>query len=703
METATAPPTKGFLVGVGAMLAIGIGLPIAGSWVLAATAPDWRWSHVPFHSVVEATGGLIALVVATMLRMRLRMGGRRHPDLWIGCGLASMGLLDIAHAAVDPGNTFVWLHSTATMVGGLGFALAWIPSKYSDGGRLDRAPLVFAGLAAIISLHALALGDTVPAMLSGGEFTWGARALNLVGGALFFVATSRFVVEYRRGGGTDSLLFAVHCTLFGAAGVLFEASTLWDGPWWWWHALRLAAYSVALGFLVIVYRSAQQRVLDLNLELDVTNRDLEARVRTRTSELKDLNEELRAEMELREKLEEQRWEARLQHSQKLESLGVLAGGIAHDFNNLLVGVLGNARLVIDELPDDSRLRQPLEQVESAARRAADLTRQMLDYSGKGRFVVERLDLTTVVQEMTDLVGASISKKATITPMLLDGLPGVQGDETQIRQVVMNLITNASDALEGEPGTIAVRTGLMYATPEQLEDAIFHEDAPPGEYVFVDVADTGRGMDEATRQRMFDPFYTTKETGRGLGLAACLGIVRGQGGAIFVDSAVAGLAALGLEVSAAGDSIITDPVPLTDDEDWQSKGLILVVDDEDVVRGLVAASLQRAGFDVLEAADGRECVEIYEHQFDRIALIVLDLTMPRLGGLEALDMMRKINPGVRVLLSSGYDARDSVPEIGGSSGVVGFLQKPFGPQELIARIRQILGDTETEDGTDTDPG
>ena len=690
-----APAAPGFLVGVGVMIVIGVVLPIAGSTAMHSYAPDWRWRQIPLHAVVEASGGFIAIILALLLRMRLGVGGTRHPDVWIGAALAGMGLLDMAHAAVEPGNAFVWLHSTATLMGGLGFALVWCPRRWSEAGRADAVPVLFAAVALGLSLHALASPEAVPAMLANGQFSVAAQTLNLVGGALFFFGTAWFVIAFRRDGSLASLLFAVHCTLFGAAGVLFEVSTLWDGPWWWWHGLRLSAYAVALGYVLIVYGSDQERLLDLNLELDIANQDLEQRVQSRTGELAEVNETLRAEMELRERLEQQRWEARLQHSQKLESLGVLAGGIAHDFNNLLVGVMGNARLVIDDLPPESRFMGPLQQVEAAARRAAELTRQMLDYSGKGRFVVEQLDITVLVRDMSKLVEASISKKATIQPALQDDLPSVQGDQTQLRQVVMNLITNASDALEGDPGTIAVRTGLMYATPDQLESAIVGSEAPPGEYVFVEVADTGKGMDVATRERMFDPFYSTKETGRGLGLAACLGIVRGHRGAIFVDSAPGSGTRVRVLLPAAGESVTHDPVPLTDSEDWRSKGLILVVDDEELVRGLVAASLQRAGFDVLEAADGRECVEIYEQQWDRIALIVLDLTMPRLGGLEALEQMKQINPGVRALLSSGYDARDSVPAVGGSTGIAGFLQKPFGPQELIATIREVLGEVEPD--------
>jgi signal transduction histidine kinase/ActR/RegA family two-component response regulator len=691
-----APAAPGFVVGTALILGIGILLPLAGSYALDYYAADWTWQQGPFHAVMEAAGGVIALTLALLMRMRQAVGGTRHPDVWIGAALAGMGLLDIAHAAVPEGNSFVWLHSTATLVGGLGFTLVWLPPKWTEHGRADGIPVLFALVAAGLAIVALTSSESVPAMLQNGQYSAAARGLNLTGGTLFLVAALRFTLAFKREGSLDSLLFAVLCTLFGAAGLLFATSALWDGPFWWWHGLRLAAYSVAVGYVLIVYRAAQQRVLDLNLELDVANRDLEDRVLRRTQELAEVNRSLREEMGLRETLEQQRWDARLQHSQKLESLGVLAGGIAHDFNNLLVGVMGHTRLVLEELPGDSRFRGPLEQVEAAARRAADLTRQMLDYSGKGRFVVERLDITSLVREMSELVEASISKKATLQPALQDGLPAVQGDETQLRQVVMNLITNASDALEGEPGTIAVRTGLMYATPKELESAVVGADGEPGEYVFLDVADTGRGMDVATRERMFDPFYTTKETGRGLGLAACLGIVRGHGGAIFVDSAPGSGTRVRVLLPAAGDSVITEPVPLAEGDDWHSKGLILVVDDEEIVRGLVAASLQRAGFDVLEAADGRECVDIYQDQGDRIALVILDLTMPRLGGLEALEQMQQINPKVRALLSSGYDARDRVPEVGGNVGIVGFLQKPFGPQELMATVREALGEIDAAD-------
>jgi PAS domain S-box-containing protein len=228
-------------------------------------------------------------------------------------------------------------------------------------------------------------------------------------------------------------------------------------------------------------------------------------------------------------------EEQMRNAQKLESLGVLAGGIAHDFNNLLVGVLGNASLALTELPDHSPARQFVKDVETSAQRAAELTRQMLAYSGRGKFVVESLSLSQVVREMTQLLGRVISKRARLSLHLREDLPPIVGDATQVRQVVMNLITNASDALLGEPGLVTARTGTIHADARLLAGTYLNEELPAGEYVYLEVTDSGVGMDAATRARIFEPFFTTKFTGRGLGLAAVLGIVRSHKAAIDVTS------------------------------------------------------------------------------------------------------------------------------------------------------------------------
>ncbi|MCC6223476.1 MAG: PAS domain S-box protein [Thermoleophilia bacterium] len=397
----------------------------------------------------------------------------------------------------------------------------------------------------------------------------------------------------------------------------------------------------------------------------------------------DITERKRANEERRE-LERQVW-----HAQKLESLGVLAGGVAHDFNNLLVGVLGNAGLALAELPAEAPLREQLVQIETAALRAAELTNQMLAYAGKGRFSVDTVDLSRLVGEMAHLLAAAISKKAQLRYDLASDLPAVRGDPTQLRQIVMNLITNASDALGEESGVIAVRTGETTPDGALPGSARVEEPLPAGSYVYVEVADTGCGMDERTRQRIFDPFFTTKFTGRGLGLAGVLGIVRSHGGTIGVASAPGAGTTFRILLPASAEPA-APPAPSQAATVAALSGTVLVADDEEAVRGIARTALERSGFTVLTAADGRECVELFRERPEAIDAVVLDLTMPVLGGQDALAELRAIRPGVPVVLSSGYTEDDVTARVGSDAGPTGFVQKPYRPSELVAAIRVALG-------------
>ncbi|NUP99344.1 MAG: response regulator [Armatimonadetes bacterium] len=397
----------------------------------------------------------------------------------------------------------------------------------------------------------------------------------------------------------------------------------------------------------------------------------------------DITQRKRAEEERR------RLEAQIQHAQKLESLGVLAGGIAHDFNNLLMGILGNAGLALIELPPESPARQSVEQIELASQRAAELTRQMLAYSGRGHLEIRPLNLAKLVREMAHLLEVSISKRAVLKYNFDAESATVEGDATQIRQVVMNLITNASDALGDQDGVISVTTGRMYADRGYLRSTFLDDDLPSGDYVFVEVSDTGCGMDEATRGRIFEPFFTTKFTGRGLGLAAVLGIVRGHHGAIKVYSE-AGQGTTFKVLLPSSEQRAEDPTILTaEDQAYHGKGTVLVVDDEESVRVVVGRSLEQFGFEVLLAEDGLEALEIFQRQPEAIGLVVLDMTMPRMDGEEAFREMRRIRPDVKVILSSGYNEQEATNRFAGQ-GLAGFLQKPYGPKKLLEKVREVVG-------------
>jgi signal transduction histidine kinase len=380
----------------------------------------------------------------------------------------------------------------------------------------------------------------------------------------------------------------------------------------------------------------------------------------------------------------------MQHAQKLESLGVLAGGIAHDFNNLLVAILGNAGLALMELTPESPARQTIQDIELAAQRAAELTRQMLAYSGKGRFVIEPLNLSRVVEEMAHLLEVSVSKRATVRYRFGEDLPTVEGDATQIRQVIMNLIMNASDALGEQSGVISISTGSTYVDRAYLSSAIVDGDLPEGEYVYLEVADTGIGMDEETRARMFDPFFTTKFVGRGLGLAAVMGIVRGHRGAITLDSEPekGPTVRVLFPASESRDRVETGEAD-TPDEAASGGRTILVVDDDATVRSVTRRILEHAGFRVLLAEDGREGLQVYAEN-PGIALVLLDMTMPLMDGAEAFQELRRMNPEVSVVLTSGYNEQDATESFAGK-GLAGFIQKPYRPQELLTRVYEVIGE------------
>ncbi len=377
----------------------------------------------------------------------------------------------------------------------------------------------------------------------------------------------------------------------------------------------------------------------------------------------------------------------LLQAQKAESLAVLAGGIAHDFNNLLVGILGNAGLALAELAPTSPARPTIEAIETAGQRAAELARQMLAYSGRGRFVVQNVDLNSLVEEMAHLLRVSIGKGVRLNYQFERDLPPVEGDATQLRQVVMNLVVNASDAIGDAEGVVSITTRVIEASRQLLAETYLSPSLRPGPYVAIDVADTGSGMDAETLSRIFDPFFTTKFTGRGLGLAAVLGIMRGHRGAIKVESEPGrGTTFRLLFPAARADEA---PAPRAPAQlAWRGSGTVLLVDDEPSVRAVTARALRSFGFDVLEAADGLEGVETFETNRENIVCTLLDITMPRMGGEEALHAIRRIDPAARVLLMSGFSEDEATGRFAGL-GITGFVQKPYELSALRAAMQEAL--------------
>jgi PAS domain S-box-containing protein len=374
-------------------------------------------------------------------------------------------------------------------------------------------------------------------------------------------------------------------------------------------------------------------------------------------------------------------ERQMQQTQRLESLGVLAGGVAHDFNNLLTGVIGNASLAAEALPGKHPAQAFLEDLTLCAERAADLTRQLLAYSGRGQFVVGPVDVSELMAEIDALVRASVPKNVEIRVDLGKEIPAIEADRTQILQLVMNLVINGAEAIgESRPGTVSVKTGAEWMNADSLRAAFPAAQLRPGEYVFVQVEDDGSGMDEKTKARIFDPFFTTKFTGRGLGLAAVIGIVNTHNGAINVVTAPGEGSRFKVVFPVrTGESRITKR---------KSKGVILVVDDEDIIRKVAKGALETGGYEVLLAANGKQGVEVFREMCDSISLVILDLTMPVMGGEEALRQLRAIRPQAPVMLSSGYTEVHAMRQFG-ADGLAGFLQKPYTSGQLRLRVESVL--------------
>jgi PAS domain S-box-containing protein len=382
-------------------------------------------------------------------------------------------------------------------------------------------------------------------------------------------------------------------------------------------------------------------------------------------------------------------EAKMLQAQKMESLGILAGGIAHDFNNLLVGILGNASFVHSEVPAGSAAAEALEELEVTARRAAELARQLLAYSGKGRFSVGPIDLSRLVGEMQRILATVVSKKAELRLLPGEGPLVVEGDATQLRQVVMNLITNASDALQDRPGTITVRTGSGRFGAAELRSSYVNGELPAGAYAWVEVADTGVGMGPETAARIFDPFFTTKQSGHGLGLAATLGIVRGHRGTVQVISEPGLGTSIRVLLPAHQAALPEDPrSEAASPALAPARATVLVADDDATVRQVARRVLERAGYRVVSAGNGREAVDLLAASPGTIDVVLLDLTMPVMGGEEAFRELRERRLPVRVVLSSGFSEQDASSRFVGS-GLAGFIQKPYMVDELLSVIRRAL--------------
>jgi PAS domain S-box-containing protein len=363
--------------------------------------------------------------------------------------------------------------------------------------------------------------------------------------------------------------------------------------------------------------------------------------------------------------------------QKLESLGVLAGGIAHDFNNLLGSILADAEMALADLRPDMLAVEEIQRIKSVALRASEIVRELMIYAGQETVHPESLDLSRLVDEMLQLLKVSISKHAVLKTDLGKNLPAMQGNAAQMRQVLMNLITNASEAIGEHQGEIHVTTELVKV--------------PEGEYVRLEVSDTGCGMSAEIRAKIFEPFYTTKFAGRGLGMAVVIAIVRSHGGAIDVRSVPGQGTKVQILLPCGGppakhDASATNgagSAPIS-----TAAGTVLLVEDEETLRLSVSKMLRKNGFSIIEVGDGSAAIDLLHRQTDRIDLILLDLTLPGTSSREVIAESLRIRPDMKIILTSAYAREMAMPSID-SPQVKGFIRKPFKLEDVVQLLRYTL--------------
>jgi len=386
--------------------------------------------------------------------------------------------------------------------------------------------------------------------------------------------------------------------------------------------------------------------------------------------------------------EEEQLQRKIEHTQRLESLGVLAGGIAHDFNNILAAIQGNAELLKMQIDGNQESREHLDNIEAGCSHAADLCRQMLAYAGQGRYLIQQINVSELVRSMARLIEVSIPKNVQLEYHLDTDVPMVECDVAQLEQVVINLLTNAAEAIGDASGTITITTGSTLTDTNTLEHCYGSEELRSGEHVYIEVVDDGCGISDETRQHMFEPFFTTKFTGRGLGMSAILGIMRSNHGCIQIDSRPGCGSAIRVFLPPAKGKV-KQSMEETMPGHFTASGMVLVVDDEPAVQKVACRMLAHMGFETLTANDGDESLDVYQRHQDEIVVVLLDLTMPKMSGDKVFEALQRIRPDVKVLISSGYgEARLSERFRGQQS--IAFVQKPYNVKQLRQAMRKILG-------------
>lgn len=653
---------------------------------------------IVFPSLFIAVGNTLEAVVCVwLLRKRVPRGKALDSEgglLWAAFSVAAVGIPISATVGVTSLSVFsladwpnFWKLWGTWWTGDFAGACIVAPAivAWHDFGRDDLRAMrltriVEAGvlLLLLIVASALVFGDM---RLPGGE----SPPLIYILLPLFIWAVLRFG---QRGGMVAVLVIsalAIEGTLAGHGMFALKSAN--------------ASLSFLQLFMVVITGSALvlgailgQRN-ELSAEIAARKEELERRVEERTIELHSANLLLREEIRVRRMMEEERlaMERRALEGQKLESLGVLTGGIAHDFNNLLVPILGYANLAESKLPEDSGVRKDVQKIATSANRAAGLIRQLLAYAGRARMSMEAVSLNTIVEEMDELLDVSTPKHVATKLELARGLPLIYADVAQITQVVLNLLRNAADAIGLDPGEIHIDTRVVNADRAMLDTFYGDPCLEPGEYVRLEVSDTGCGMDEQTRVRIFEPFFSTKEQGRGLGLSAILGIMRSHKGGVKIASAPGRGTSVRVIFPIYADAATDESETAEPAERPPLRGKVLVVDDDDTVREFAVSALAQMGLQTQEAAGGESGFEILDECEGALNAVVLDLSMPGVNGRELLGRVREKWPKLPVVLVSGVAGEETLNLLDADAFAT-FLQKPYRPDDLRDALQRIANFT-----------
>jgi signal transduction histidine kinase/CheY-like chemotaxis protein len=387
-------------------------------------------------------------------------------------------------------------------------------------------------------------------------------------------------------------------------------------------------------------------------------------------------------------------ERQMLQAQKLESLGIMAGGIAHDFNNLLQSILGNMELASKNITPGSEPQKLIDNALKSGRQAAHLTSLILTYTGRGLITKKEMDLNELIKDNADMLKMVVSSEISLELFLPAGLPAIMADEAGIQQVVMNLILNGAESIEEKHGFVRITTGVQICDQTCLAASLLEEKPEPGQFLIMEVRDNGCGMSEETVKRLFDPFFTTKFTGRGLGMSAVMGIMKSHGGALFVESEVGKgttfrvLFPVTESAWAVTEREAINPPEMRDAQEMQLSGLVLVVDDEKNVLKTCTKMVKLCGFEVITACDGFDAVAKFREHADEIDVVLMDLTMPNMGGIEAMGEIYGIRGDARVILSSGFNKEELSGRIAGQPPS-GFIRKPYSMAELETELRRVM--------------